>query len=605
MSNLLECVERPIKKDKEECTPCERTSLVRPRYFCGQLLTEADLEAEQRYQREKSKLHNRYLHGWGVVCGLDVVCHPKCSSKGNVLVKEGYAIDCCGNDIFVTKEETLNIIEMIKNTAPPPDDCLKPSKKDPCAGLPKRYCLILKYAEEECRPVTALKRDEQGCAVKRCEPSRIKETHRFELKECGECGNAPESFEKMTAGLHKSALNFKHDGSLGKELEECGAFLKAFGEIFGKASAIEFSAKNHDVLVKYFCDLKEKLYSVGRFVQCDFVTKLDNIEFPKADIQEYAAAAEKAFAELRKMAQQVMRDCLCLKLSYPCPECTEKDQVVLACITVEGNNVTRICNQAKRQVMTFPKLFYWFPVNEVMWDIFKWRCCDENLGVSPLPKDQVKMSFFAADAKSGVADIQFDALWSLLMSGAGKYFREIIQPSADIGQEKVDDMPVSKAADGDVAGLGEKIENLNGRLKRLVVKASIGDIVTDAKVANSAVIKDLTWRVLNEAPVEEVVKDLGPETIAALKRENIETMADLVAAKSETPALESAAGVVATLVKKAVDVLNREFEVSKATNVTEFVEKVDEKKLLKNLPGEMKITTVTLKKILKRGSEPK
>jgi hypothetical protein len=41
-------------------------------YFHGQLLSAADMRTEQSYFREKLKLHNRCLHGYGVVCGLEV-----------------------------------------------------------------------------------------------------------------------------------------------------------------------------------------------------------------------------------------------------------------------------------------------------------------------------------------------------------------------------------------------------------------------------------------------------------------------------------------------------------------------------------------------------
>jgi hypothetical protein len=51
----------------------EVPELVRLRYFYGQMLGAADFQAEQDYFREKLKLHNRCLHGYGVVCGLEVV----------------------------------------------------------------------------------------------------------------------------------------------------------------------------------------------------------------------------------------------------------------------------------------------------------------------------------------------------------------------------------------------------------------------------------------------------------------------------------------------------------------------------------------------------
>jgi hypothetical protein len=69
----------------------------RPRYFTGQLLTAEDLEAEQSYFLTGRRAHNRLLHGWGVVCGLDVT--P--SGSGGVVVEAGVAIDGLGREIVV------------------------------------------------------------------------------------------------------------------------------------------------------------------------------------------------------------------------------------------------------------------------------------------------------------------------------------------------------------------------------------------------------------------------------------------------------------------------------------------------------------------------
>ena len=45
-------------------------------YFYGQMLGAHDFQVEQAYFREKLKLHNRCLHGYGVVCGLEVEALP-------------------------------------------------------------------------------------------------------------------------------------------------------------------------------------------------------------------------------------------------------------------------------------------------------------------------------------------------------------------------------------------------------------------------------------------------------------------------------------------------------------------------------------------------
>jgi hypothetical protein len=52
--------------------------------------------------------HNKYLHGWGVVCGLTVNCEPK---RRSVLINPGYALDCNGNVIKTNKAFTYPILD--------------------------------------------------------------------------------------------------------------------------------------------------------------------------------------------------------------------------------------------------------------------------------------------------------------------------------------------------------------------------------------------------------------------------------------------------------------------------------------------------------------
>ena len=79
-----------------------RATLVRPHYFAGQLLDAGTLQAEQDYHREKLRLHNRMLHGFGIVSGLGVHVEPTTDPEGGrVIVDPGYAIDGCGEQIAV------------------------------------------------------------------------------------------------------------------------------------------------------------------------------------------------------------------------------------------------------------------------------------------------------------------------------------------------------------------------------------------------------------------------------------------------------------------------------------------------------------------------
>src|SRR6185436_13148051 len=84
------------------------SSLERLRYFPRQLLTADDMRVEQEYFREKQRRHNRFLHGWGVVCGLEVVPDP---TKGAMAVKvcPGYALGPWGDEIFVEESTPVDL----------------------------------------------------------------------------------------------------------------------------------------------------------------------------------------------------------------------------------------------------------------------------------------------------------------------------------------------------------------------------------------------------------------------------------------------------------------------------------------------------------------
>lgn len=58
------------------------------------------------------KLHNRYLHGWGVVCGLKVTCDD---DRGFVQIGKGYALDCDGTDLLLKQNSRKNLVEVAKS----------------------------------------------------------------------------------------------------------------------------------------------------------------------------------------------------------------------------------------------------------------------------------------------------------------------------------------------------------------------------------------------------------------------------------------------------------------------------------------------------------
>ncbi len=120
----------------------------RNRYFYGKFLSVDDFEAEQRYMNDKRRLLNRFLHGCGVVCGLQVVEVDDLT----ILVEAGIALDFSGREIVVASPVTkrLSAIEGYSGYE---------------EGEERREMyLCIAYAEESVEPVHNITRvnEEQG-----------------------------------------------------------------------------------------------------------------------------------------------------------------------------------------------------------------------------------------------------------------------------------------------------------------------------------------------------------------------------------------------------------------------------------------------------------
>jgi hypothetical protein len=64
--------------------------------------------------------HNKLIHGYGIVCGLQVVCN---SATGEwVTVKSGYAVDCNGNDVETTMDTPVDVGLLISQMSSSPLD---------------------------------------------------------------------------------------------------------------------------------------------------------------------------------------------------------------------------------------------------------------------------------------------------------------------------------------------------------------------------------------------------------------------------------------------------------------------------------------------------
>ena len=80
----------------------------RVRFFTGKLLDADDLRQEQEYVNQKRYLHNRALHGLGVVSGLTVSLSGG-SSAPSVRVEPGLALDRCGREVLLTSALAVSV----------------------------------------------------------------------------------------------------------------------------------------------------------------------------------------------------------------------------------------------------------------------------------------------------------------------------------------------------------------------------------------------------------------------------------------------------------------------------------------------------------------
>jgi hypothetical protein len=124
------------------------TPVSRPVFSENQILSAADVNAIVAYGRDARMRHDRYLHSWGIVAGLELVATARTDTAGayvEVSVAPGLAIDGVGREIVVS--ESVRISE----------DAFSQLNLTDSANDPTRHFY----------PVFLTGRDEQGAAAAR------------------------------------------------------------------------------------------------------------------------------------------------------------------------------------------------------------------------------------------------------------------------------------------------------------------------------------------------------------------------------------------------------------------------------------------------------
>jgi len=399
--------------------------LCRPRFFAGQLLTEEELNRLDHYIVAKNKLQNRYIHGWGVVCGLDVVCDD-CTN--GVIVKPGYALSPCGDDIVVCREKAVDVCSLIQVcTKRERDDCDDLGYTDDrrtAAGCVETgdWVLAIRYTERASRGVTPLrgggctcgggKSGDCGCGCGGKSSSggcgcggksnghsnghsngysnghsnghshgnggcgcnggsSATSTSRFStaarctpLLECEPTVVCEEyQFEMYRLPLRQE----RGKGAMQKRFEDCVADLIA--AVPPAPGAGSTNQEQHD----WCCRSRDGLLdyiATHSVYDCSLAKRVRDIDCPSVNLPsgQFTTAITNARTEFFWIELSLLVACICSALMPPCPDEVTNARVPLAVVTMSGTGsacrVVSICNWTteRKYATTFPSLQYWLSI---------------------------------------------------------------------------------------------------------------------------------------------------------------------------------------------------------------------------------------------------
>lgn len=134
----------------------------------GMLLGEDDFRVMLGNPRGKQMVHNSWLHGSGVVWGMDV----RRDGLLGLVVEPGMALDGQGRELVLTTSQSFDVARWI--------DQYDREEKKSCGTRKVRACLVVEFDCDTARDVPVLA-DPCDVGGSRNEPSRILETARVRL----------------------------------------------------------------------------------------------------------------------------------------------------------------------------------------------------------------------------------------------------------------------------------------------------------------------------------------------------------------------------------------------------------------------------------------
>jgi Family of unknown function (DUF6519) len=183
--------------------------------------------------------HNRLMHGYGIVCGLQVHCGTKPGMW--VTVKEGYAVDCDGKDIEISDTE-VDVGQLVSQIAPSPLDGNGDGDVSLMIGLDQNAQVKI-TGETYQPPASEVDAIFGGTLLLDYYQDCIRPLQQFIAKETG------------------YVLKGDPPISAGQELTSAFVDLLAQGPNPQSGQNVLISRKEHELLLQFYEDLRNRLHS--------------------------------------------------------------------------------------------------------------------------------------------------------------------------------------------------------------------------------------------------------------------------------------------------------------------------------------------------------
>jgi hypothetical protein len=351
---------------------CKLTCFERPSYFCGQLLSDTDLTLQETYFREKNKLYHRSLDGFGVVCGLRMKCD--CHCKGHITIGDGFAIDCCGNDLVICQPKSFDVIGALRKKKwliePPEGCCDEKEFRERERDCHHRQCFYIGicYSEEPVDYVTPYT-TECSPGPGPCQPTRVREGVRFEIYD--QLPARPDPLKEIEKRIERCFRVFC-EGQFARGLQRLAPCIleilctdaKGDKEPKGDKEKEEVAERREQIRQnphRLFEELRALFLHQLRICpdqyNCDLEYEVCKLCTPTRELEGEGFSALECFTKLLELIERYVFSCVLAEFAFLCPEPPEACCVLIGSVEVEDGRLTRVINYPRWYLWSFANFF--------------------------------------------------------------------------------------------------------------------------------------------------------------------------------------------------------------------------------------------------------